>query len=143
MLEFDGVRWNAYPFPTVRSYDSLTIDEARAGFMSAGRMSWATWRRGSGRTALRFFDRIYSKAYRSFEDVWRVFPIGEGVFFCTQRTIFMESRERCCPLSLPGGSTGFELEGSVYVRDTEQGCVSGTGRELELVPDGAAGRYPL
>lgn len=138
VLEFDGVRWNAYPLPNRTIVRSLAIDEA--GRIYVGGQDELGYLEEGGLGEPRYVSLIeyIPKAYRSFEDVWRVFPIGEGVFFCTQRTIFLWKAGKMLPIEPAGRFDGFfELGGRVYVRDTEQGLCFWNGQELELVPDGA------
>ena len=137
VLEFDGVRWNTYPLPNRTIVRSLAIDDAgriyvggqdELGYLGEGAL---------GEPQYVTLTEHIPEAYRSFEDVWRVFPIGEEVFFCTQRTIFLWKAGEMLPIEPAGRFDGFfELRGKVYIRDTGQGLCLWNGQELELVPQG-------
>lgn len=137
ILEFDGAAWNVYALPNRTVVRSLAIGEDGVIYVGGqDEMGYLT-QGGDGTPRYASLTEQVPEGYRSFEDVWQTFPSPEGVFFCTQRTIFLWKGDSMQLITPPGRLDGFfQLNGRLYVRDTERGLMVWDGRRLAPAPGG-------
>lgn len=137
VLEFDGTTWRVFPLPNRTIARSLAFGkdgrlyvggQDEMGFLESDAAGYITYTSLAGQAP---------EAYRSFEDVWKIFPREDGVFFCAQKVIFRLADGQMEAIA-PAGRFEyyFESGGELFVLDSQEGLLQWDGRRFQLVPQG-------
>lgn len=137
VLEFDGVRWRRIPLAHHTLVRSLAMDGK--GRIYAGAQGELGYLAPDGTGQLRYVSLVSKipEEQRDFTDVWRIFVVGEDVFFFTSDRLFRlrDGRIRTWSTSTPF-HVAFVVDGRLFVRKFGEGLLELIDDELVLVPGG-------
>ncbi len=72
---------------------------------------------------------------RNFEDIWKIFSVDAGVYYCSEKEIIHFEDSACTLIQPPGErfENYFELNASLYFQDKEKGLFRLNGSGLEAI----------
>ncbi|MEX1189538.1 MAG: triple tyrosine motif-containing protein [Bacteroidia bacterium] len=137
LLEFDGTNWLNYALPNrtiVRSFaqtsDSLLFVGAQNEF---GIIHFSS-KHGSSYESL---VELIPEEYRGFEDVWQTFIVGNSVYFCTEKMIFLY-KDKVIRTILPKSGrfeNFFNLKNQLIIQEKDLGLYTLSDDQLKLYND--------
>lgn len=133
VLVFDGHEWNVVPLPNRTFVRSLFYEEA--GHLYVGGQNEFGYFSNGVVTADSFQSLKYlvPEEYADFEDVWRIFDVGDTTYFCTEKAVFLISDGECDVL-LPKGDrfeNFFLYKGQLCIQEIGNGLLVYRNSELE------------
>ncbi len=135
LLEFDGSNWHTHFLPNRTIARSMALD-AKGRFYLGGQDEFGHLTTdASGRIQFSSLTHLIPKNFKSFEDVWEIFPMPDGIFFCTQRAIFKLNGEKIQVIQPETRfDYFFELKGKLYVQDSRKRLLIWSGDQLQPIP---------
>ncbi len=103
LLQFDGSQWVCHPMPNKTVVRSVAIDQRDRIFVGAQSELGYFFPKDNGQLAYHSLVPNLPANKRNFEDVWDIVPVGESIFFRTNRSVFRYDGETMHVYE-PGGS---------------------------------------
>lgn len=138
LLEFDGVNWGITHLSNGSVVRSVAVDERGTVYVGGqGEFGFLKADPSGINRIVSLVDRIPEQD-RHFNDVWRILPTAEGVYFSAYLGLFRLNPDGSIRVWRPVTHFGRALliSGSVYVKTPEQGLLVIHGDELKPVPGG-------
>ncbi|WP_367390756.1 triple tyrosine motif-containing protein [Lewinella sp. LCG006] len=136
-LFFDGTHWDLLPMPNrtvVRS-----VAKGLDGRIFIGGQDEFGWLSKNAQAQIEyhsFTDRLAVED-RSFEDVWKIFPTEERVFFCTQKALFVYEDDTFLVVKSPQRFQNFFfVNDQLYAQERGKGLVRWEEGRFVLLPGG-------
>lgn len=124
IVEFDGTNWFLYQVPNRTIIRSLALGENGRIYVGAQDELGYLQNASNGTLVYHSLLDLIPEQHRSFEDVWKIFPTKEAVYYCARRAVFRIA-DTACQVILP--STRFEnffyTEGKLYAQDIDTGLM--------------------
>lgn len=137
VLFFDGTHWELLPMPNrtvVRS-----VAKGLDGRIFVGGQDEFGWLTKNEEAQVEYHSLVDQLAPedRSFEDVWKIFPTEERVFFCTQRALFVYENDKFLVAKSPQRFQNFFfVNNQLYAQERGRGLVRWEAGEFVLLPGG-------
>ena len=136
-LFFDGTHWDLLPMPNrtvVRS-----VAKGSDGRIFVGGQDEFGWLNRNSQAQVEYHSLMDKLAPedRSFEDVWKIFPTEERVFFCTQKALFVYEDDTFLVTKSPQRFQNFFfVNDQLYAQERGKGLVHWDGGRFVLLPGG-------
>ena len=135
LLQFDGTNWQTYLLPNRTIVRSLAFgDEDRLYVGGQNEIGYLSYTDQGNRTYTSLNPRI-PKNVLGFEDIWKIIPNDDGIFFCSEEVVFHYQEEQLTPI-LPHGErfeNFFFCQGELLFQDKSQGLFLYTKGQLKYV----------
>ncbi|MCB0639013.1 MAG: hypothetical protein KDC54_20430, partial [Lewinella sp.] len=140
ILVFDGSRWELIALPNRTIVRSLARGEDGRIYVGAQDEFGFLAKGADGQWAYRsLLDRM-PEADRSFEDVWKIFIRPDGIYFGTQKALFIYRDDKLSSVAPRDRFENFFLVGDdLYARDTGSGLVH--WKDGRFLPTAAGERF--
>jgi DNA-binding CsgD family transcriptional regulator len=137
VLEYDGTNWTLTSMPNRTVVRSLAKGPNERLFVGAqDELGYISLQEGPLYTYHSLVQYI-PESYRSFDDIWKIFPYKQDVFFCSQRGVFHFQGTNCKVVPPKSRFENFFfLEGTLYAQDIEEGLLRFNGTEFSPIPGG-------
>ena len=138
LLQFDGFEWSLSRLPNQTIVRAVSADSSGSVLYVGGQNELGYFDfRSSGETNFTSLHYLIPEEYRDYEDVWKVFQMNDGVFFCTEKAVFYylgDSIEVIAP------RTGrfenfFMLRGELVLQELGVGVYSISGSKYSVSGD--------
>ena len=93
LLEFDGTQWKVLSLPNRTIVRSLARDTQGQIYLGSQDDFGYLEKAPNGELQYASLVELVPEAFRSFEDIWKIFTTSQGVFFCAQEAIFIKDAE--------------------------------------------------
>ncbi|MGH1436907.1 MAG: triple tyrosine motif-containing protein [Lewinella sp.] len=137
VLFFDGTRWEALPMPNRTIVRSVT--KGLDGRIFVGGQDEFGWLAKNKQAQVEYHSLTDQLAPedRNFEDVWKIFPTEERVFFCTQRALFVYENDTFLIIKSPQRFQNFFfVKDQLYAQERGRGLVRWEDGQFVLLPGG-------
>lgn len=135
LLEFDGSSWQTHFLPNRTIARSVALDTRGRLYLGGQDEFGYLTTDAAGRIQFSALSHLVPENFKSFEDVWEIFPLPEGIFFCTQRAIFKLNGEKIQVIQPETRFDHFfELKGKLYVQDSRKRLLTWSGNKLQPIP---------
>ena len=137
LLEFDGTSWRTYQLPNHTIVRSLATDlNGRLYVGGQDELGYLNSDDSGNVNYISLTDAI-PENYQSFADIWKIFVLGQQIFFCSQRAIFLlEAGELVVVTPENKFETFFECQGKFFVQDNQLGLLVWDQDHFIPVPQG-------
>jgi len=135
LLEYDGDKWRLYPLPNRTIVRSIDIDSL-GNIYVGGQNEIGRFLNGPGKLMkYQSLSHLIPESHRDFEGVWKIFSVGKKRIYCSEKEVFIfENNQVQTVLPVEGRFENyFELEGKVYLQDSETGLYVLEDDELKLI----------
>lgn len=136
LLEFDGKVWSRY---------GLNNTKVRSAFLGADKRIYVGSQAdfgylsgdGAGKLIYTSLADSLPSGLRDFDETWRVFGVGEHVYFCTFKRIYVYDGKDLSALD-PGKrlDISFQVENQLYTQIPGEGLFQVKGEGFELIRNG-------
>jgi DNA-binding CsgD family transcriptional regulator len=123
LLEFDGTYWQTYTLPNRTIVRSLAFgDEDRLYIGGQNEIGYLSYSDQGNRTYTSL-NPLIPKNVLGFEDIWKIIPTPEGIFFCSEEVVFHYENEQLTPIFPPGErfENFFSCQGELLFQDKSLG----------------------
>ncbi|MCP3932021.1 MAG: hypothetical protein GY705_23355 [Bacteroidetes bacterium] len=137
LLEFDGTTWRIYPLPNATIVRSLAFgDEGRLYIGGQDELGYMVSDEVGNSTYISLVDLI-PDAFRSFEDIWRIVPKEDKIFFYSHRAIFiLEGKQMQVVKPASQFVNFFECGSDIYLQNPEEGLLIWKEDKFQVIKDG-------
>ncbi|MCI4670312.1 MAG: hypothetical protein MRZ79_19400 [Bacteroidia bacterium] len=135
LLEFDGSSWKLYTMPNKCIVRSIANDDKGKLYIGGQDELGYFFPNEQGSLIYHSLVDLIPADYRKFEDVWKIFVAEEGVYWCTQRWIFLQ-KDSSIQVIMPENKfeNYFFVDEKLYVQDQTIGLKYWDGTKLQLIP---------
>lgn len=140
LIEFDGTNWNLTGLPNQSIVRSLAFGEADALYVGGQNEIGQIQFDPRTRQTYKSLRALVPEIDQSFEDVWKIFPIEDNLYWCTEKAIFCLNDGQITTIVAPGGrfENFFKVGDQIYVQDKLAGIYLLNDLQLELVLQNSA-----
>jgi DNA-binding CsgD family transcriptional regulator len=137
VLLFDGTHWDLLPMPNrtvVRS-----VAKGSDGRIFVGGQDEFGWlaKNEDAQVEYHSFTGQLAPEDRSFEDVWKIFPTEDRIFFCTQKALFVYEDDTFLVTKSPQRFQNFFfVKDQLYAQERGRGLVRWESGKFVLLPGG-------
>lgn len=95
VLVFDGNEWNIVPLPN-RTFVRSLCQEKSGRLFVGGQNEFGYFENGLVTPkSYHSLKGLVPQEHSDFEDVWRIFDVGDSTFFCTEKAVFLIFNNQC------------------------------------------------
>lgn len=128
LLEFDGATWRLHPLPNRTIVRSLAFGQDGRLYLGSqndlGYMEFA----GNSQRIYHSLVNLIPEKFRNFEDVWKIIPVGDALFFCSQKAVFLFQNEEIRVFEPETRFEAFfECNGEIFIQDNRFRLYKWTG----------------
>ncbi|MFT2010581.1 two-component regulator propeller domain-containing protein [Pontibacter sp. 13R65] len=140
ILEFDGSNWNIIALTNKTNVRSLAID--KKGRIYVGGQDDFGYLVPDKQGLLTFVSlksQIEEK-YQNFDDVWKIYPASDGVYFCTVSAIYFLQNDKIKVYQVPADKSevAFFVQEKLYVPVLGKGIYELKQEQMVLIPNSEA-----
>ncbi len=136
MLQYDGKNWSCFPLPNKTIVRSLAVDSTGIIYVGGQNEFGFFVPDGQGNWTFKSLRKFLPEQIGDFEDVWNILIHEEGVFFLTNKRIFIYWNGH---ISLFKSKDLFNfmglLEVRILIQDTGQGLSLFNGNDFDFIEE--------
>lgn len=137
IVEYDGTYWHNYLYPNRTIGRSLAFDEK--GRLYVGGQDELGYLEPNEKGIMTYVSLTQQipQEYRSFADVWEIFPLRDRTIFCTHKFIFIYNEDGTVDVITPSTlfDVFFQVNGQIYIQDADRGLMKLEGKKLLPIGD--------
>jgi len=137
LLEYDGDKWRLYRLPNRTIVRSIDIDSL-GNIYVGGQNEIGRFQNTNGKLMeYQSLTHLIPESHRDFEGVWEIFSMGKKRIYCSEKEVFIFNGEKVKTVLPESGrfENYFEVDGKIYLQDSETGLYILKGNELEFLFD--------
>ncbi len=138
LLEFDGTNWQVFALPNRTIVRSFTFDQRGRLYLGGQNEMGYMEPDEQGKRTYTSLNPLLPKELQSFEDIWDIFIQDQGIYFCSQKAIFLLQNGKIKVIRPRSGrfENFFELGDKIYLQDKQFGLFELIEDQLHPVPGG-------
>ncbi|TXK28402.1 hypothetical protein FVR03_20900 [Pontibacter qinzhouensis] len=140
ILEFDGNYWNVIALANRTNVRSLAIDKKGRLYVGGQDDFGYLVPDAQGQLTYVSLKPQIEKQYQNFDDVWKIYPASEGVYFCTTSAIYFLQHNKVKVYKVPAekSEVAFFLQEKLYVPVIGRGIYELKQGQMVLIPNSQA-----
>ena len=138
LLEFDGTNWQLFPLPNRTIVRSIAIDKNDRLYLGGQAEFGYLETNENGKKIYTSLTHLIPPTIQSFEDIWKIFIREDGIYFCSDKTIFHLQGEQMNIIKPKNQrfENFFEVRNKIFVQDLEEGLFQLDNQQFRPVPNG-------
>lgn len=137
LLVLEGNQWTTLPLPNFTIMRSVAADGSGRIWVGGQDEAGYFERNTKGQWVYTSIVSLISEDWKSFEDIWKIFPGDRGVYFCSQKVILLlRGQEMRYIAPIERFDHFFMPDSILYVRDTRAGLLYLEDTGLKPFPGG-------
>ncbi|MGY6562611.1 MAG: triple tyrosine motif-containing protein [Luteibaculaceae bacterium] len=132
LLLYDGVDWDLIQLPNATIVRSVGIDKSGKIFLGGQNELGFLYKEKNGALQYKSLLEKIPEAFRSFDDVWRIFFTKESTVFCTEKSLFIFEENEFSIISPTKGifENFFEIDGRILIQNQSEGLLELKNKDL-------------
>lgn len=138
LLVLEGNKWTTLPLPNFTIMRSVAVAGKNRIWVGGQDETGYFERNSKGEWVYTSIVPLIPEEWKGFEDIWKIFPTPERVYFCSQKVIFVLEGQTIRSIAPVERFDHFFMPDSIlYARDTRAGLLFLEGTALQPVSGGA------
>lgn len=137
LLEFDGTTWNIFPLPNATIVRSLAFNENGRLYIGGQDEFGYLVSDETGNSIYISLVELIPDEFKSFEDVWRIVPKQDRIFFYSHRALFILKDNQIKVIKpTTRFANFFECGGDIYLQNQEEGLLIWKEDKFQALKEG-------